>query len=274
MNIFTMMKGRNLVNALGIPTWLFLIYKGELFYLIFMFIIMNLALSEFYLLTEKKGATPLRWMGLVSSVFIADYYYVQPLTTSHQMIGVAILIVILASIWELFTPKLNHGQNLSATFAGILFIPVLLGTAIDLRQFDQFMGTQLTFTIVIAVWACDSAAFIFGTLFGKKKILPDISPKKSWIGSVSGLVAAIVVFYLFFSNNLLGNIFTITDTIVLGIIAGFFGQIGDFVESMLKRDAGVKDSGTLLAGHGGVLDRFDSLIFAFPLSYLYVHFLM
>jgi|TARA_B110000858_G_scaffold126508_1_gene144093 phosphatidate cytidylyltransferase len=136
------------------------------------------------------------------------------------------------------------------------------------------MGTQLTFAIVIAVWACDSAAFIFGTLFGKKKILPDISPKKSWIGSVSGLVAAIVVFYLFFSNNLLGNIFTITDTIVLGIIAGFFGQIGDFVESMLKRDAGVKDSGTLLAGHGGVLDRFDSLIFAFPLSYLYVHFLM
>ena len=95
MNIFTMMKGRNLVNALGIPTWLFLIYKGELFYLIFMFIIMNLALSEFYLLTEKKGATPLRWMGLVSSVFIADYYYVQPLTTSHQMIGAAILIVIL-----------------------------------------------------------------------------------------------------------------------------------------------------------------------------------
>ena len=100
-----------------------------------------------------------------------------------------------------FTPKLNHGQNLSATFAGILFIPVLLGTAIDLRQFDQFMGTQLTFAIVIAVWACDSAAFIFGTLFGKKKILPDISPKKSWIGSVSGLVAAIVVFYLFSGFN-------------------------------------------------------------------------
>jgi phosphatidate cytidylyltransferase len=274
MNIFKMMKGRNLVNALGIPGWLFLIYKGDLFYSIFMLVCIGIALGEFYSLMEKKGAEPLRLLGMASSVFIADYYYVQPENTSHQVMGAIILIVLLACIWELFTPNLNPGQNLSATFFGILFVPVLLGTAIDLRQFDSYMGTNLTFAIVISVWVCDSFAFIFGTKFGDKKILPHISPKKSWVGSISGFLGSSIVFYIFYSNNILGDIFAVKDYVFLSIITGIFGQIGDFTESMLKRDAGVKDSGNILSGHGGVLDRFDSLIFAMPLTYLYVHFLM
>ena len=274
MNIFEMMKGRNLVNALGIPAWLFLIYRGDLYYSIFMLICIGIALGEFYSLMERKGAEPLRLLGMASSVFIADYYYVQPENTSHQVMGAIILIVLLACIWELFTPNLNPGQNLSATFAGILFVPVLLGTAIDLRQFDSYMETNLTFAIVISVWVCDSFAFIFGTKFGDKKILPNISPKKSWVGSISGFFGSFLVFYVFYSNNILGDIFSLKDYFAFSIITGFFGQMGDFTESMLKRDAGVKDSGNILYGHGGVLDRCDSLIFAMPLTYLYVHFLM
>lgn len=274
MNIIKEMKNRNIINAIGIPAWLFLIYKGDLYYSIFMLICIGLALGEFYSLMQRKGAEPLRILGMACSVFIADYYYVQPTTNSHQVMGAIVLVVLMACIWELFTPNLNPGLNLSATFSGILYIPVLLGTAIDLRQFDYFMDTNLTFAIVIAVWTCDSFAFIFGTMFGKKKILPEISPKKSWLGSISGLVGSFIVFYIFHFNELLGDIFNFQDCVILSIITGVFGQLGDFTESMLKRDAGVKDSGTLLAGHGGVLDRFDSLIFAMPLTYLYVHFLI
>lgn len=269
-----MFKGRNLVNAIGIPGWLFLIWKGELFYSIFILIVLALALGEFYSITEKKGAKPHRWMGMVATVFIADYYYVQPVLTAHELLGTIILGVLLIFILELFSERENPGQNISATFAGILIVPILLGTSIDIRQFDSLMGTQLTLAMVLSVWACDSAAFFFGTLYGKNKILPRISPNKSWVGSISGLITAILVFYLFHTKGWLGDYFSLKDAIILGLITGLIGQMGDFAESLIKRDADIKDSGTLLKGHGGVLDRFDSLIFATPMTYLYVHFLM
>ena len=97
-----MMKGRNLVVLIGIPSWLFLIWKGDLYYSIFILICMALALGEFYSLMEEKGAKPLRWMGMAATVFIADYYYVQPAITPHEMLGGIILIIILTCIWELF----------------------------------------------------------------------------------------------------------------------------------------------------------------------------
>ena len=280
MKLLSLIKDRILIYALGIPAWLFLIWKGEIYFTVFILICTVLALGEFYSITEKNGAQPLRWMGMVSSVFIADYYSRRPDIILHEMqdgviaIGGMILIIILVCIWELFSKKENPGQNISATLAGILFIPVLLGTAIDLRQFDDWAGTQLTLTLVLAIWACDTVAFILGTLFGTKKIFPSVSPKKSWIGSISGFTASLGVCIAFHKQGWLGDYFSLKDAIVFGVITGFFGQMGDFFESLLKRDAGIKDSGTLLAGHGGVLDRFDSLIFATPLTYFYVHFLM
>ena len=274
VNFFKMMKGRNLINALGIPGWLFLIWKGELYYTIFILICCVLALGEFYSIMEKKGAKPLRWFGMGATVFIADYYHVQPIATGHQMLGGIILVIILIMLIELFSNNKNATLNIASTFAGILFVPVLLGTAIDLRQFDLLMNTNLTFALTLSVWACDSSAFIFGTLFGKKKIMPSVSPKKSWVGSISGAITSLLILYVFHNQGLLGDYFSLKDAMVIGLISGVFGQFGDFTESLLKRDVGVKDSGTLLAGHGGVLDRFDSLIFACPIAYLYVHFII
>ena len=274
VNFFKMMKGRNLINALGIPGWLFLIWKGELYYTIFILICCVLAFGEFYSIMEKKGAKPLRWFGMGATVFIADYYHVQPIATGHQMLGGIILIIILIMLIELFSNNKNATLNIASTFAGILFVPVLLGTAIDLRQFDLLMNTNLTFALTLSVWACDSSAFIFGTLFGKKKIMPSVSPKKSWVGSISGAITSLLILYVFHNQGLLGDYFSLKDAMVIGLISGVFGQFGDFTESLLKRDVGVKDSGTLLAGHGGVLDRFDSLIFACPIAYLYVHFII
>ena len=209
---------------------------------------------------------------MCSAVFIADYYYVQPDITPHQMMGGIILIILLTVIWELFSDKENSGQNISATMAGILFVPVLLGTAIDIRQFDMVMGTQLTLATVLSVWACDSAAFIFGTKFGTAKIFPRVSPKKSWVGSIAGMIASLGVFHLFYHQGWLGDYFSVRDAVVFGVITGVFGQMIAEKENITV--VGVDIGGALLQGHGGVLDRFDSLIFATPVTYLYVHFLM
>lgn len=269
-----MMKGRNLINAIGIPLLLLIIMQGGIYFSIFILTASVVALGEFYTIMENKGAKPLRWMGMASTVFIADYYYVQPLTSAHDILGGVILIIILTCIWELFSVKENSGLNISTTLSGILFISVLMCTAIDIRQFDHLMNTNLTLALITSVWVCDAAAFIIGTGFGVKKIFPEVSPNKSWVGSISGLVAAEIIMLGFHYQGWLGDYFTLNDAIALGFISGFFGQIGDFTESLLKRDAGLKDSGSLLAGHGGVLDRFDSLIFAMPVSYLYIHFVM
>ena len=267
MNMF---KGRNLINGLGIPIWLFLIWKGDIYYASFILVVSILGLGEFYNICSLKGAYPLRWIGMVSTVFIMDFFYVQPNLNGHQIFGCLILIILMTLIWELFSRKQEPILNILSTLSGIMLVPVLLGTSIYLRQFDTIMDTNLTFALVISIWCCDSAAFIFGTLFGTKKIFPNVSPNKSWIGSISGLISSILVFYIFFQQNFLGDIINFNDAIIIGLISGIFGQIGDFSESLLKRDVGIKDSGKILKGHGGILDRFDSLLFATPLTYLYV----
>ena len=134
---------------------------------------------------------------------------------------------------------------------------------------DHIFNSNVVLALFLSVWFADIAAFFFGTKWGKKKILPTISPKKSWVGSISGFLASLIIFIIFYELELLGDRYSLFDSVVLGVLSGIFSQLGDFSESLLKRDAGVKDSGNLLRGHGGVLDRFDSLLFSSSMIYIY-----
>ncbi|MEE9167424.1 MAG: phosphatidate cytidylyltransferase, partial [Candidatus Neomarinimicrobiota bacterium] len=125
------------------------------------------------------------------------------------------------------------------------------------------------------IWISDSAAYAFGKKWGKKKILERVSPKKTITGSVAGLVSAVGFYLLVWRMGLLESSQSAVslsgiDALALGLIVGLFGQLGDFAESAVKRDMGVKDSGSILPGHGGVLDRFDSLSVASPMTFLYL----
>ncbi|MEC9307714.1 MAG: phosphatidate cytidylyltransferase, partial [Candidatus Neomarinimicrobiota bacterium] len=171
-----MMKGRNLIILVGIPGWLYLIWLGGYYYTFFILSAIILGLQEFYELAEKKNATPLRFMGFAISVFIADYFHVQPEMTGFQFIGIFILIILIIFSWQLFRDTENPTENVALTIKGILYIPVMLGTAIAMRQFDQQMDTHITFALVTSVWACDSAAFVLGSLWGSSKIFPRVSP--------------------------------------------------------------------------------------------------
>jgi len=133
-------------------------------------------------------------------------------------------------------------------------------------------GGQLVTIIFVTIWICDALAFVFGKWLGKKKIAPSISPGKTWAGCIGGLLGAIATVVLIDYLGWKPAYLQLKDMIVIGLIAGIFGQSGDFIESVIKRDVNVKDSSSLLMGHGGVMDRFDSFLFAPGFVYLYMFF--
>ena len=146
------------------------------------------------------------------------------------------------------------------------YVGLLCGSLIRLRN-DFPVGWKLVFFLLLVVWLGDSGAYYVGKKFGKHKLSPRISPKKTIEGLAGGIttsiIAAIVIHFTFFPE------FPLHHAIIAGVILSFAGVVGDLAESMWKRSADVKDSGTLLPGHGGFLDRFDSILFTAPILYCY-----
>ncbi|MCX8011479.1 MAG: phosphatidate cytidylyltransferase, partial [Ignavibacteria bacterium] len=133
---------------------------------------------------------------------------------------------------------------------------------------DYYKGGYIIITIFSTIWICDSAAYFGGISLGKHRLLERISPKKSWEGAIFGLVFSIISVVI--AKLVLLDFLSWIDIFYIGLVVGIIGQLGDLVESMIKRNAGIKDSSTLIPGHGGVLDRFDSLLFVSPFVYFYL----
>jgi len=218
-----------------------------------------------------------------------------PLPTPRQLLVILILVFIAAVLlYELFRKRGSPTANASATIFGVLYVSLFLGTLIGLRElfvpgdfpayrYFQLQGAFVTpeiaqkvydwggytvASIFAILWISDSAAFFGGKLLGKHKLMERVSPNKTWEGAAFGFFFAVIaaVWARFFVLDYLSY----PQAIVLGLLVGVFGQMGDLFESRLKRDAGVKDSSHLIPGHGGVLDRFDGLILISPLVYLYL----
>jgi phosphatidate cytidylyltransferase len=159
--------------------------------------------------------------------------------------------------------------GVSVTFFGVIYVAWTLGHLIPLRA--EAGGIELVFFVFLVTWAGDTGAYYTGRGLGRLKLAPKVSPGKTVEGAIGGLIASILVALV--ARAWFLPIFSVQETIVLGLVLGIFGELGDLVESMFKRSGGVKDSGWLIPGHGGVLDRVDSLIFTIPLFYYYVVYL-
>jgi phosphatidate cytidylyltransferase len=171
-------------------------------------------------------------------------------------------IILICSV-EVFRKKHNPLNSVVSVF-GLFYVAVPFLLLTKIIYYEQF---NYIIYIFILIWTCDSMAFFGGKFLGKHK-LSAISPKKTWEGSVTGLLFTLIASYLFyyFSEGKL----TLVDAIVLGFLIGIFSQIGDLFESLFKRKLNVKDSSHIIPGHGGVLDRFDSLVFVTPLVFIYL----
>ncbi|BCR05462.1 phosphatidate cytidylyltransferase [Desulfuromonas versatilis] len=156
-------------------------------------------------------------------------------------------------------------QHLSLVLLGYLYIPVLLSHMVLLRELPY--GREWIFLVLVVVMAGDTSAYFTGINFGRRKLYPAISPNKSVEGALGGLAGS--VFGAALASAAFLPVLSWLDCLVVGLGLGALGQVGDLFESMLKRSFGVKDSGRMIPGHGGILDRLDSLLFAFPAAYYF-----
>jgi len=259
-------SSRTLVNAIGIPSLLYIIYSGGALFLLLILAVMLIGVAELISLSKIKEANPFSPTLNQGVLGIGLFYYFDYL--NHIFLFV-MLIMIGVMIVEVFRRSKSPFLNISITSIGMIWLGLFIGSMIYIRNEAGFI---ITLSMFLSVWTCDTFGFFFGKKFGKKKILPDISPKKTWVGSIAGLLGSILCMNIFYYGGYFMGALSLIDTMALSVICGFFGQLGDFAESAIKRDVGIKDSGDFLRGHGGVLDRFDSLAFAAPLTLLYLQY--
>lgn len=266
-------NSRTLINVIGLPLILFLIYIGDIFFNFVIYLAIIISTKEFNDICNKKNISPnLIWLYLLYCIIFISTYFEYNLF--NQNIELFIPSLLLLFIFEIFRKKENPFQNISCSIFGLIWIGLFLNSIVLIRDIPIY-GFLLALVMFLSVWICDTFAFVVGSKFGRKKILENISPNKTWLGSIAGFCSVLIFNYLLFLFNvfeLSEYHFTIYDIIIFSIIFGVVSQLGDLFESMIKRSVKIKDSGTILMGHGGFLDRMDSLMFVAPLYYLYLKF--
>ncbi len=228
-----------------------------------------LAVLEFYKITAVSKVIPLLIFGLIwTLLFIIyphlDYKNILPILLISAVVLSLILLVIIRQREGAFT-------NWAWMMAGILYVGLLLSYLVALRL-DADRGWL--YLAIFATFGSDTAAYFIGRVIGRHRLAPRISPGKTWEGAIAGLFGSVIISLLFTLPTPLQLPLSYGQAILLGVLVSIFGQIGDLVESLLKRSAGVKESGNLMPGHGGLLDRMDSIVFAGVVVYLYYTFVV
>ncbi|WP_421945602.1 phosphatidate cytidylyltransferase [Pedobacter sp.] len=250
------------------------IFLGSYTFSAFYLILSVLSLFEFYKLIKNSGIRPHRNIGLAAGALIflmaAGLHYLQ---YDVKYLLLCIPLIFSVFITELYKKNKIPFANISYTFVGFVYVTIpfcffhALGFLRDWNNYDF----HLPLAFLLMLWANDTGAYMFGVKYGKRKLFERHSPKKSWEGFFGGMFTSALVAYG------LSFLFTENTPVVwvgMAILIASFGTLGDLVESMLKRSLDTKDSGGLLPGHGGLLDRFDGLLLAAPVVYAYLYLIL
>ena len=260
---------RVIVALIAVPLlYLYVTKLPPVFFLLFLAVISGIAQHEFYSMYRTAGA--MTFIGILAgSALIGSSAFLPHDSPEKAQVMVFILIFMSISSARLFLIKdpASALRDLSPTMVGVIYIPALLLPLWYLR----LSGYEWIFLLCLCVWSADTFAYYIGSSIGKRKLYPEVSPKKTVAGAVGSVVGGIFAAVAFGSFLIKGlGMFKLA---LIGCVLGAVTIVGDLVESMFKRDAGIKDSGTLIPGHGGVLDRIDSILFAGPALYLMMWFL-
>lgn len=257
---------KRVISALCIlpPLILLVRYGSSVHFLLLLTLTIGIALIEFYRMLAAKGFPCWEWLGLGVGLLLPFTFYVGG-TLSQVAVVFAIILSFITGLFarqELATSL----QSVAFTLLGVFYVGWLLSHVVLLRLLTE--GVYYVFYIFLVVWLGDAAAMGIGTWLGRHKLAATISPRKTIEGAIGGLIGSMC-------GALLGGIWllqhiTFTQLFALGGLLAVFGQLGDLSESLLKRSAGIKDSGGLIPGHGGILDKVDGILFAAPALYYYV----
>ncbi|GAA4308007.1 phosphatidate cytidylyltransferase [Nibribacter koreensis] len=238
------------------------IYFSEWTFFLLFLALTVLGLLEFYRLLTTKGFQPNRAMGLLLGVglYVLCFLIKQDQITSDWLFLLP-PVMLLVLVAELYRKKAQPFTNIALTLTGVLYIAAPFSMLHVLAFLPDRYSWQIILGVMFLIWASDTGAYIAGKSFGRHKLFPRISPGKTWEGMVGGVILALTVAYVL---SIYFEDLTLVQWLGVGALVSVFGVLGDLVESMLKRSLDVKDSGTLIPGHGGILDRFDSLILVVP----------
>jgi len=261
-----MLKKRVITALCGFPLLIAVVWFGEPWFSLLAAILGLLAVFEFYRLVAASKVPPLTYFGLIwTLLFILSPHFNYDLFMPLLLTS----IVILPLIWFLLRPQKEQAfASWVWTIAGSLYVGWLLSYLVALRGLDA--GRDWVFFALFITFASDTSAFFVGRALGRHRLAPRISPGKTWEGAIAGVFGAIIGSLFFVLPTPLHLPLSYWQAILLGLVVSIFGQLGDLVESLFKRNMGVKEASKLIPGHGGALDRIDSVVFAGIVVYYYV----
>ncbi|HOQ36456.1 MAG TPA: phosphatidate cytidylyltransferase [Acetivibrio sp.] len=280
-----MLKTRVASAAVAIFLLIAVVFSGKTVIGISVFFVSIIAMYEYFKALENASYRPVKPVGYFSCLYILllslEHFSFGSLNwiknvLSSEFLSLAVFIMLVASLsCIVFLHRKYNIVDVAVTVFGVFYITFLFSFIVLIRNMEN--GFFLVWLIFIGAFSTDTFAYFSGLLFGKHKLMPEISPKKTVEGAIGGMLGCTVAttlygVYLISSGNV--SVISLYHYIVLGILCGVISQLGDWAASAIKRFVKVKDYGNIMPGHGGALDRFDSILFTAPVIYYYINFIM
>lgn len=259
-----------------LPLFILVTRAGNFAFLAFVDLFIFLGMLEFYGMMRAKGMHPYRAIGIASGLTLSTYMFFR----SGLYANFFLTFVIIAIMGLELTRRDNRRAvyHVATTIFGVVYVAWLGSHLVLLRELpwlierDYSLGASFVFLAFAVTWSADTGAYLVGSLVGRRPLLPRVSRNKTWEGAIGGVAFAMLAGWV--ASLTFAPYLPPAWAVVLGAVAAMVGLLGDLFESMLKRDAEIKDTSHVIPGHGGVLDRFDSLLFTVPLIYYFLKFVI
>lgn len=262
-----MLAQRVLSATVGIIYIILMLYMGGWFFKVSVLLMAIIMMHEFYRAFVNKGYKPVKWLGYMLIILLFYTTFFSSRYNTSIVITIAITVGLIIPIFNKEIDIMDILTTIFATFYPGMMIFFLIPLAFQARPYGMYL-LILTFLVT---WSTDTFAYFIGMKFGKNKLCPSISPNKTIEGGIGGLAGSIFICVLFgiILNHIMKLGIILYHFAIIGLLGGVISQLGDLCASSIKRFCGVKDFGKILPGHGGLLDRFDSLLFTLPVMYIY-----